>query len=59
MIRHIMGLQESHPQLTSSSNPGLLYDYYGFPPEAYKITYLAPGSPTLAQQAADLLRYTD
>lgn len=48
--------QEAEPQLTSSPDPGLMYDYNGFPPESYSIKYPAPGSPQLAQQAADLLR---
>lgn len=48
--------EESEPQLTSASKPSLLFDYYGFPPETYKLHYPAPGDPSLAQQAADLLR---
>lgn len=35
--------------LTSAANPSLLYDYYGFPPEAYRIAYPCPGHPVLAQ----------
>ena len=31
------------PQITSAANPGLIYDYYGFPPESYDIKYPAPG----------------
>ena len=26
----------------------MLYDYYGFPPESYTLTWPAPGSPALA-----------
>jgi aromatic ring-opening dioxygenase catalytic subunit (LigB family) len=48
--------QESEPQLTSAPKPDLIFDYYGFPPETYKLKYPAPGDPKLAQQAADLLR---
>jgi aromatic ring-opening dioxygenase catalytic subunit (LigB family) len=33
----------------------LFYDYYGFPDEAYEITYPAPGSPELANRIAGLL----
>lgn len=40
----------SHPQ------PGMLYDYSGFPAHTYEIRYPAPGSPALAARAADLLR---
>jgi 4,5-DOPA dioxygenase extradiol len=35
--------------------PGMLYDYYGFPPEAYQIDYPAPGNPGLAEKIAALL----
>jgi len=35
--------------------PGLLYDYDGFPPHTYRLTWPAPGAPALAQRAADLL----
>ena len=34
----------------------MFYDYYGFPPEAYEITYPAPGSPALANRIAELLK---
>jgi len=30
-------------------NPKMIYDYYGFPPEMYKIKYPSPGSPKYAQ----------
>uniref|UniRef100_A0A7S1THN4 Extradiol ring-cleavage dioxygenase class III enzyme subunit B domain-containing protein n=1 Tax=Compsopogon caeruleus TaxID=31354 RepID=A0A7S1THN4_9RHOD len=43
--------------ITSSENPGLLYDYYGFPKEAYTVQYPAKGSPQLAQEwASELAR---
>lgn len=38
------------PTVTTAADPGLLYDYYGFPPESYKIQYPAKGHPALAQQ---------
>lgn len=41
--------------LSSSSAPGMIYDYGGFPPHTYQIRYPAPGDPTLAQRAAALL----
>jgi len=47
---------ESDPvKITSSSNPKMLYDYYGFPPETYHYKYPAPGSPELAQRMQALL----
>lgn len=42
-------------RVTSSSNPSLLYDYYGFPKESYAFKYPAPGSPPLAQRVQNLL----
>lgn len=34
----------------------MLYDYYGFPPESYRITWPAPGEPALAARVVDLLQ---
>ncbi len=39
--------------------PPMFYDYYGFPEEAYEITYPAPGSPELADQIVNLLKRND
>jgi aromatic ring-opening dioxygenase catalytic subunit (LigB family) len=41
--------------LTADPQPGLVYDYYGFPPHTYALRYDAPGAPALAARAADLL----
>ncbi|TIX50643.1 DODA-type extradiol aromatic ring-opening family dioxygenase [Alteraurantiacibacter aquimixticola] len=41
---------------SAAERPGMIYDYYGFPPETYEITYPAPGLPSLAARAAGLLR---
>lgn len=47
---------ESNPvKITSSANPSMLYDYYGFPPETYEYKYPAPGNPALASQIRGLL----
>jgi aromatic ring-opening dioxygenase catalytic subunit (LigB family) len=47
---------ESNPiEITSSSNPTMLYDYSGFPAETYKYQYPAPGSPMLAEKIQRLL----
>jgi len=47
--------EEKVATLLAAENPAMLYDYYGFPEEAYKITYPAAGSPGLATKIAGLL----
>jgi 4,5-DOPA dioxygenase extradiol len=47
--------EESVPTLLGAKAPAMFYDYYGFPDEAYEITYPAPGSPDLANRIAGLL----
>jgi len=47
--------EESAATLLGAQNPAMFYDYYGFPDEAYKVTYPAPGSPDLAYRIAELL----
>lgn len=42
--------EESQPTITAHASPSLIYDYYGFPDEAYRIQYPCPGEPALAQQ---------
>ncbi|KAJ0406144.1 hypothetical protein ATCC90586_000601 [Pythium insidiosum] len=42
--------------ITSAAAPKLLYDYYGFPAEAYKVQYPSPGKPALAQRIQSLLQ---
>ncbi|KAL6705644.1 hypothetical protein ACN47E_006591 [Coniothyrium glycines] len=42
--------------ISSASKHGLLYDYYGFPPESYEIQHDAPGSPEVAEQVARVLK---
>ncbi len=39
----------------SAPKPPMVYDYYGFPPETYKIQYPAPGAPDLALRTKELL----
>lgn len=48
--------EERIPTVGSADHPGLIYDYYGFPPETYQLTWPAPGSPEVAARAAELLR---
>jgi aromatic ring-opening dioxygenase catalytic subunit (LigB family) len=43
------------PTLMTSPEPPMLYDYYGFPPESYTITWPAPGAPDLAPRVQALL----
>ncbi len=37
------------------AQPGMLYDYSGFPPESYHLQWPAPGNPALAEEVATLL----
>lgn len=41
--------------VSSGSAPGMIYDYGGFPPHTYQISYPAPGEPVLARRVAELL----
>jgi len=47
--------EEAVPTVMTSARPPLLFDYYGFPPESYEITWPAPGEPTLARRVRQLL----
>ncbi len=47
--------EEPVPTVMTSDNPPMLYDYYGFPPESYEITWPAPGAPHLASRVQELL----
>jgi aromatic ring-opening dioxygenase catalytic subunit (LigB family) len=44
------------PSVMTSAHPPMLYDYYGFPPESYQITWPAPGDPALAHHVEELLQ---
>ena len=48
--------EEDEPTVMTNPWPSLLYDYYGFPPETYRLRYDAPGSPALAERVRTLLR---
>jgi aromatic ring-opening dioxygenase catalytic subunit (LigB family) len=43
------------PTVMTAAHPSILYDYYGFPPESYAITWPAPGDPALAARVQKLL----
>ena len=47
--------EEAVPTVTTSPAPPLLFDYYGFPPSTYQLTWPAPGSPELAGRVQSLL----
>ena len=47
--------EEPVPTVMTSAHPPILYDYYGFPPESYEITWPAPGAPELASRVSELL----
>lgn len=47
--------EENVPTVMTSTAPPILYDYYGFPPASYAITWPAPGSPALATRVQELL----
>ena len=40
----------------SAEHPGLIFDYFGFPPETYRLAWPAPGAPWLAERGAALVR---
>ena len=43
------------PSMSSAAQPGMLFDYYGFPPHTYELRYPAPGAPALAERVSGLL----
>jgi aromatic ring-opening dioxygenase catalytic subunit (LigB family) len=47
--------EEPVPTVMTSARPPMLYDYYGFPPASYEITWPAPGEPQLAARVRTLL----
>ncbi|MBN8470565.1 dioxygenase [Corallococcus exiguus] len=47
--------EEPVATVMTSAAPPILYDYYGFPPESYRITWPAPGNPRLAARVRELL----
>jgi aromatic ring-opening dioxygenase catalytic subunit (LigB family) len=47
--------EERVPTVMTSARPPMLYDYYGFPPNAYEIQWPTPGAPELASRVRSLL----
>lgn len=43
------------PTVMTSPQPPLLFDYGGFPPDAYRLRWPVPGSPPIAARVRDLL----
>jgi 4,5-DOPA dioxygenase extradiol len=43
------------PTITSGAAPPLIYDYYGFPQEAYSVQYPCLGEPVLASKVREVL----
>jgi aromatic ring-opening dioxygenase catalytic subunit (LigB family) len=39
----------------AQEHPGLIFDYYGFPPETYALEWPAPGAPWLAERGRALI----
>ena len=47
--------EEAAPTVNAGVRPPLLYDYGGFPPHTYRLTWPAPGDPALAVRVRELL----
>lgn len=48
--------EENIPTILGSDNPGLLYDYYGFPDETYNLHYHIPTSLKLRDQIINIFK---
>ncbi len=44
-----------HPTVLAKPHPDLLFDYYGFPPHTYRLTYPAPAAVDLVPRVRQLL----
>jgi aromatic ring-opening dioxygenase catalytic subunit (LigB family) len=47
--------EERLPTVSTAAAPPMLFDYYGFPEETYRLSYPAPGAPDLAEKVRALL----
>ena len=43
------------PTVSTAAAPGMIYDYYGFPPHTYELKYPAPGAPELGRRVKKLI----
>ena len=41
--------------ISTASRPGMLFDYYNFPPNTYELSYPAPGAPDLAAHVREVV----
>ncbi len=48
--------EEDKPTISVNPAPGMIFDYYNFPPHTYELKYPAPGAPELGRRAAELIR---
>lgn len=48
--------EESVFTASTAPTPGMIFDYSGFPPHTYQLSYPAPGAPALADRVITLLR---
>jgi aromatic ring-opening dioxygenase catalytic subunit (LigB family) len=47
--------EEPVPTVMTAERPAMYYDYYGFPPESYTLTWPAPGAPDVAARVREVL----
>ncbi len=48
--------EEDEVAIMGAAKPPMIYDYFGFPPHTYEITYDAPGAPDFAARTLGLLQ---
>ncbi|HEX2676713.1 MAG TPA: class III extradiol ring-cleavage dioxygenase [Polyangiales bacterium] len=48
--------EEPVPTVMTGAKPALYFDYYGFPPESYQLSWPAPGAPEVAKRVRELLK---